>query len=127
MKTKIIIAGCRTFEDYDVLEKIVDCYLDKNNLQYRDIKIISGHAKGADKLGEKYAEKHNIELEIYKANWNKYGKKAGAIRNGEMARNANRLIAFWDFVSKGTANMIETAQKRKLFVDVYDIRKGGVM
>lgn len=107
---KIIIAGSRGFADYALLKKKVDEYL----TDYTDITIISGGAHGADKLGEHYAKEHGFDLEIYPAEWEKYGKSAGYKRNELMAEKADVLIAFWDKQSRGTKHMIDLAKAKGL-------------
>lgn len=117
---KLIIAGSRNFDNYELAEKIINFYIEKNKVNTKELEIISGGAKGADKLGERYAEEHNIKLTRCKANWSKYGKQAGMVRNSKMAKESDALIAFWDGMSRGTKNMIETALRRKLDVYVYE-------
>ena len=70
-----------------------------------------GGAKGADKLSEKWADDNNIDKDIYYPDWNKYGKKAGYIRNQSIIENSDRVIAFWDGSSKGTSHSINLAKK----------------
>lgn len=114
---KIIIAGTRTFEDYDYLKEIIDKYKDSIDT------IISGTARGADSLGERYAIENNIKLEKYPADWNKYGKSAGYKRNELMAEKGDMLIAFWDGKSKGTMHMINIMRnlKKDLRVIQYEV------
>lgn len=81
--------------------------------------IISGHARGADKLGEDWAKLHDIPCEKYPADWDKYGKRAGFMRNEYMASKADALIALWDGNSRGTKHMIETMQKLKLPIFIW--------
>ena len=83
-----------------------------------NVTIISGGATGADALGEQFAKENNLELIVVPANWEKYGRAAGPRRNAEMAEMADALIAFWDGKSRGTKNMIETAEKKGLLVRV---------
>ena len=103
----VIIAGGRDFNDYGLLQEKCDMFLS----QQRDVTIISGRAKGADKLGERYACKRNLRLRGMPADWETYGKYAGFRRNEEMAKVADALIAFWDGKSKGTKHMIDTMKK----------------
>lgn len=81
--------------------------------------IISGGARGIDRAGELYANTHSIPLEVFPADWDKYGKSAGYLRNAQMADKAEALIAVWDGHSQGTANMIELAKEKGLRVHVY--------
>lgn len=115
-KYRVIIAGCRDFADYELLKEKCDFYLQKQ--QPEDIVFVSGHASGADALGERYAQERGFQLEIYPADWKAHGRAAGPIRNENMARVAHALIAFWDGKSRGTKNMIDTARKHNLQVAV---------
>lgn len=111
---KIIIAGGRDFNDYDLLCRNCDKAL---SLQ-TEIEIVSGTANGADKLGEKYANENGYQVKQFPADWDRYGKSAGYKRNEEMAKYADALIAFWNGKSKGTKHMIDLANHYKLKVKV---------
>lgn len=115
-KYRVIIAGCRDFTDYELLKEKCDYYF--QNQQPEDIVIVSGHASGADALGERYAQERGFQLETFPAYWKAHGRAAGPIRNARMASAANALIAFWDGKSRGTKNMIETAKNHNLKVVV---------
>ena len=115
---KVIIAGTRDFNDYAFLKKNVDYFLQGINPNSEEIEIVSGNARGADKLGERYAKEYNLPVKLFPANWDKYGKRAGYLRNQEMANYADMLIAFWDEKSKGTKHMIDIAKKQSLTVIV---------
>lgn len=118
MKTRIIVCGGRDFADEDLFIKSMDEILP----QYEDVEIVSGHAKGADTFGERYAEAHGIPVAIFKADWKKYGRGAGPVRNKEMLEYAKQespvIIAFWDGKSKGTKNMIDQGTKANAKVHV---------
>ena len=112
---RIIVAGTRTFDDYELMEK----YLDKVLPTYDDeIEIVSGHAEGADKLGERYAKEHNLKCAIFPADWKSHGRKAGSIRNSQMIEYASlktpEVIAFWDGMSHGTLDTMVKAQNRMI-------------
>lgn len=111
---RIIIAGGRDFNDYQMLLNNIRPLLDYD----QTIEIVSGCAPGADKLGEKFADFFELPISKFPANWSKHGKAAGPIRNLEMAKYADELIAFWDGKSKGTKNMIDTATKQGLKINV---------
>jgi len=115
---KVIIAGSRSWTDYDELKKKCDYLLSEKIKNGEKIIIISGHASGADQLGEKYAKERNLECVIIPADWDKYGKQAGMIRNEQMAKVADACIAFFSAYSenKGTSNMVWIARKYKLQV-----------
>jgi len=102
---KIAVIGSRNFNNYQLLKNTLDKYKEKCEL------IISGGAKGADKLAEKYAEENGIETKIFKPNWKRYGKGAGLIRNRQIVENADLIIAFWDGKSKGTEFSVNYAKK----------------
>lgn len=93
-----LISGSRSINDYELVSDI----LSKANITH----IIHGGAKGVDSLAQKYAEENNIPTTIYPANWKKYSKKAGYIRNEEMAKevvkNSGCSIVIWDGESKGS-------------------------
>jgi hypothetical protein len=82
------------------------------------VEIVCGEARGADKLGRQFAEKHNYTVVSFPANWDKYGKAAGHIRNTEMRDYSTHLVAFWDGKSRGTKHMIDIALKARLIVRV---------
>lgn len=111
---KIIIAGGRDFKDYKTLSEICNHILP----QFKNVSLISGTARGADRLGERYAKENGYEVEKFPANWDFYGKSAGYMRNLEMAKYADGLIAFWDNKSKGTKNMIGFASEYGLMTVV---------
>ena len=112
---RVIVAGSREFKDYQLLEKTLDDFLQDRKEPTR---ILCGMAHGADELGLLYAHRHNYELEKHPAKWNIHGKRAGFIRNEEMANNADALIAFWDGKSHGTKDMIQRAKEHGLGIKV---------
>lgn len=114
---KVIIAGGREFSDYALLCESCDKFLCQKH-QTHDIVVISGTARGADTLGERYAHERGYAVEKYPADWNRDGKAAGPIRNAQMAKVADALIAFWDGQSKGTANIIDQAKTRGLSIKI---------
>ena len=113
---KIIIAGSREFSDYNLLEREVKKFIVEENIV--NPIIISGIAKGADKLGEDFAKKFKLNVELYPADWDSYGKRAGFLRNEQMAKCASHCIVFWDGDSKGTGHMIDLANKYNLKLKV---------
>ena len=111
---RCIIAGSRDFTDYEKAKAHLDHLFSKR----KPYRVVSGGARGADSLGERYAMDNNIPLKLYPADWGLHGKAAGHIRNREMAMNAEALVAFWDGSSRGTKHMIETAKQMGLKVKV---------
>jgi|SRR5688572_4102066 hypothetical protein len=122
---KILICGSRHFNDYDLLKKEVLNALPIGN--YVRATIISGHARGADTLGERFAEEMQWELDVYPADWETYGKRAGPIRNTQMLREGkpDMVIAFRGPNSRGTQNMINQARKAGVEVVVVDVTLEG--
>ena len=118
MKTlRVIIAGGRDFANYELLKEKADYYLSKQKAEGAEIIIVSGTARGADKLGERYAEERGYKIDRYPANWDLYGKSAGYKRNEVMAENADALIACWNG-SRGTKHMIDIANAKGLKVRI---------
>ena len=107
---RVVIAGCRDYTNYEEAKVYIDFCL-SNIRKVNDIIIISGCASGADAIGEQYAEENGFKVEKYPANWEKYGRSAGPIRNKQMAEITDYVICFWDGKSKGTKSMIEFAKK----------------
>lgn len=116
---KVIIAGSRGFSNYKLLREQCNKFL-REKRKTSNIIIVSGHARGADTLGEKYAQDEGFALEIYPAQWKKLGKQAGYRRNEQMAEVADALIAFWDGSSKGTKHMIDIMNEKNLLVRVVE-------
>ena len=110
---KVIIAGSRGFSNYKLLREQCNKYL-REKRKTSNIIIVSGHARGADALGEKYAQEEGFDLETYPAQWKKLGKQAGFRRNEQMAEVADALIAFWDGESHGTKHMIDIMTNKGL-------------
>jgi len=120
---RLIIAGGRDFEDYDLLLKTMNNH---HTCLDPDLEVVSGAARGADKLGERLAKEFNLGLKQFPADWDTHGKSAGYIRNSEMVDYADILIAFWDGKSKGTKHMIDLATKRGLEVRIVKYTKYNI-
>ncbi len=114
---KVIIAGGRHFNDYDLLKEKCEYYLSQK-MQTHEVVIVSGHATGADSLGERFAAEHGLYCELHPADWEHNGRAAGPLRNAEMADVSDALIAFWDGISRGTKSMIDLATKKGLKVAI---------
>lgn len=79
---RIIIAGSREYENQNEFTNIVNYIMTFDIFKTDESKeIISGHAHGADQLGEQFAKKMNYPIKLFIPNWKMYGKKAGHIRN----------------------------------------------
>lgn len=104
---KLIVAGSRGFSDYDLLCDRLDYYLRDVS---EPVEIVSGTAAGADRLGERYARERGYGLKLFPADWERYGKSAGYMRNIEMAKYGTHCVCFWDGVSPGTKLMVQACR-----------------
>lgn len=107
-----LIVGSRGYTDYGAFKAKCDALLANKD----DIEIVSGGCSGTDALAERYAHSHGYPLQIFPADWSRYGKRAGYARNREMhayiSTFAERgVIAFWDGTSKGTAQSFALAKE----------------
>lgn len=116
---KVIIAGSRGVSLLDFSKAMESCPW----TGYISL-VVSGTAKGPDLYGEEWARDRALDIERHPAKWDIHGKRAGPIRNVEMARVAHGLIAVWDGHSRGTSHMIKTARAHGLRVHVYNTNKG---
>ncbi len=126
-KFAILIAGTRTYDDYEQFSFVVDNAL--SNHTPEDTVIISGGATGADCLAERYAKEKGIELIIMPADWATHGKSAGPIRNRAMhvklSGYENRgCLCFWDGKSKGTYHNFKLAKEFNTPLVVFSYRTG---
>lgn len=127
---KVIIAGGRDFtrardDAGNLLEE--GTHIEQQELAFKVLypysdtasEVVCGLARGADKVGSTFADSFLIEVAKFPADWDKHGRSAGFIRNVQMAKYADVLVAFWDGKSKGTHHMIGTALDHGLEVHVY--------
>jgi UDP-N-acetylmuramoylalanine-D-glutamate ligase len=110
---RILVCGGRTYNNVEEVYTTLDAI---KNIEL----IISGHAKGADQMGEMYADERNIETEIYPAEWHLYGRAAGMFRNQQMLDEGkpDLVVAFPG--GAGTAGMMRIAHKAG--VEVMEIK-----
>lgn len=105
---RTIIAGSRGINDWCFVERAID------RAWWPITEVISGHAFGVDRLGERWADGHNIPVEKVIPDWGRYGRAAGMIRNEMMAKIADAAIIIYDGVSSGTLNMCRMAAAMRL-------------
>lgn len=110
---RTIIAGTREETRYSEVEKAME------ECGWTPTIVLSGGARGVDKLGEAWAQAHDLAVVRFPADWKKYKQAAGPIRNREMAENADAVVAVWDGSSPGTFNMIRQARAMGLKVHVH--------
>ena len=111
---KVIIAGGRDFTNWGTFFQVI------NKWEFMITEVVCGDARGADTFGSTWAENHNIPIKHFPADWERYGKSAGYIRNAEMGEYGDALIAFWNGHSTGTKHMIKTMQFAKKPYWVYN-------
>jgi hypothetical protein len=115
---KVIVAGGRDFNNYALLRSTIFTLVHSKLYSGYGISIVSGMARGADSLAVEFATTHNVKLYQFPADWATYGKAAGPIRNREMAKFADVLLAFWDGQSAGTRNMIDEMSRLRKRVHI---------
>lgn len=103
---RVIIAGSRGIENPWTVEQAI------RHSGFQITEVVSGGAKGVDRIGESWAAFTNVPCTQFIPDWKKLGKSAGFIRNLAMAEYADALIAVWDGESPGTKHMIEIMQKK---------------
>jgi len=105
---KLAIIGSRSFEDYEFAVAQLHELIQKEKWVLTH--IVSGGAKGADQIGERFALEHELELVLFKPDWKRFGKRAGFMRNSDIIAHADAVVAFWDGQSKGTKDSIDKAK-----------------
>ena len=124
---KVIVCGSRGIKDYDLVKRVIEDGLRVLEIEVKDVEVVSGTAAGVDRKGEKWAEENGLKLHKYPGDWEKYGNKAGFIRNAEMVRIADALIAVWDGESRGTNNCILEARKKRIPIYVWNESKKEIV
>lgn len=126
---RVIIAGSRDITDYETIKRAV------SESGFKITEVVSGRARGVDRLGERWARANDIPIAYFSADWDnfdlpivvvrtnkcgdEYNAAAGAVRNEQMAKYAEALIAIWDGKSSGTKNMIDLARKYGLKIHIH--------
>lgn len=122
MEKRIVIAGSRDFNDYSFFSAKVDMCLSRIRKEFELI-IVSGHCSGVDLMGERYAKENGFKVEIFPAEWKKYGKSAGPRRNKQMVDISDFAIAFpKESGSKGTQSMINFAKDKGIPIKIFPIK-----
>ena len=102
---KLIIAGSHTFTDYQRLCQVLAPE------RHCITQVITGGARGADRLGIRWALAHAVRIKGFPADWQRFGKSAGVRRNHQMAQAGDVLLAFWNGQSAGTAHMVQCVRQ----------------
>lgn len=113
---KVAIIGSRDFYEPMALKYGLHTFRKLYDIEH----IVSGGAKGADKLGEMYADKYGIKKLIFLPDWKQFGRKAGFMRNKDIIENCDVVFAFWDMKSKGTEHSVKLSHKLKKKIFIYN-------
>jgi hypothetical protein len=114
---RVIIAGSRTIMDYKAVGKAI------TSSNFDITEVVCGCAIGVDRIGQTWAIANGIAVKEMPADWNKYGRQAGFIRNMQMAQYADAAIIIWDGKSPGSKNMISEIKKaeKPYFIDIIEV------
>ena len=117
---RVALVGGRDVEDFAfVLDRFEEVLL-KEGLHKYQIKIVSGGAKGVDSIARRIASLYGIPFREFPAEWDRYGKKAGPLRNSKIVENSDIVIAIPSPSSRGTWDTVRKAEKRGLKVYVFE-------
>jgi predicted Rossmann fold nucleotide-binding protein DprA/Smf involved in DNA uptake len=123
MFTKIAIVGGRDFTDYSYMQDSYISIVTEEGFDTKNIIIVSGGCRGADKLAERLADEHCLEKdvkEVTREDWAKHGKSAGPKRNTRIVAACDCVIAFWNgkIANSGTFDTISkaVAAKKPVFI-----------
>jgi len=109
---RVAIVGTRTFNNDMMFREYMEKYVSENDT------IVTGDADGADHMARIWAAEHKMPLMVFPANWKLHGIKAGPMRNQQIVDASDKMVAFWNGLSRGTANSIDNAQRRGIHLIV---------
>ena len=112
---KVAVIGSRDYPDMEQVREYV------RGLP-PDTIVVSGGARGVDKVAELEAKAQGLNVEIWYPRWDLHGKGAGFARNRAIVHSADRVVAFWDAESRGTAHTIGVAKEMGKPCDVFGPR-----
>lgn len=113
---RLLVCGGRDYAN----AKHVFAVLDEVTRGQAKVWVCTGGARGADKWAEDWARWSGCELTIYPAEWDRYGKSAGPIRNSEMLRDFQPTLVIAFPGGHGTADMVYRARAAGVPVKVVD-------
>lgn len=122
---KIAFVGSRTFCDEQLVRHMVNKYMIPSSGQVPYNEFVSGGAIGPDTWAWDEARKIGVICWVFPPDWIKHGKSAGFIRNKEIVRQADVILAFWDGKSSGTKSTIDLAVNAGKPVNIYIRRPSG--
>ena len=100
---KLAVVGSRTWTDYERMKRKLDAIV--------PAVIVSGGARGADKLAARYATERGLKLIEFLPDWKRDGRSAGFKRNQYIVDEADKVIVFWDGNSRGAQHTMRLAEK----------------
>lgn len=103
----LAVVGSRTFTNYELLKDTLTKICQDMHVK----QIVSGGAIGADSLARRFAIENHIPILELKPDWKKFGKAAGMLRNTDIIKQSDIVVAFWDHVSPGTRDSINKAKQ----------------
>lgn len=107
---RILVCGGRDWDNRTLTDGVLDGFREQYHEKDQPIVIVEGGARGADTLAKEYAVKHNIPLEEFAAEWKKYGRAAGPVRNSKMLKSGIDLVIAFPG-GRGTHDTIGKAEK----------------
>jgi len=113
LRIALAVVGGRDFSNYTLMCAKIDAIRARCTVAT----LVSGGARGADRLAERYARENELPILVLRPDWS-LGRGAGLLRNKEIVETADCVLAFWDGRSKGTKNTIERAEKSRKRVTV---------
>lgn len=115
MTYTIGIVGSRFFDQYELMKEKMNTLVDTHGPPTH---IVSGGAKGADLLAERWAKENGYHMIVHPADWNKHGRRAGYLRNVKIVEDADRVVAFPSKTGRGTQLTINLAAEKGIPVDI---------
>ena len=112
----IAVVGSRTFTSYKLLRDTLVPIIGND-----EVTLISGGARGADQLAQRFANEYGLAITIYYPDWVKYKRSAGMLRNEKIVNVATEMVAFRVSNSKGTTHCIGLAERKGIPVTVVDL------
>jgi len=121
--TKIAVVGSREIADYEKVKQFINEVLQRRKIDRENVLIVSGGARGVDSLTQQYAKEYGLPILIFYPKWNRYGKKAGLLRNSKIIETADLVIAVVSPKSRGTWDTINKARKKGIPVELIRIEE----
>lgn len=115
---KVAVVGSRSINDRNLIISFIE---ESHSFDKQYDKLISGGARGVDTIAEDYAKSKGIRTVIFYPDWEKYGNKAGFIRNADIISKCDKCIVIWDGVSSGTEHDIELCEQMKKPCYIYNL------